>query len=66
MLITIIILAWLLINSWIVITILGIEDKWKANEWWGILISSLFSPLVTLGIVQPIVTVLKRKKRKGD
>lgn len=67
MLITIIILAWLLINSWIVITILGIEDKWGANEWWGILISALFSPLVILGIVQPISTIIinRRKKKRG-
>ena len=65
MLIAIIILTWLLINSWIVIAVLGIEDKWKANEWLGVLSSGLFSPLVTLGIVQPITTAFKRKKRKG-
>ena len=67
MVITIIILSWLLINSWIVIAILGCEDKWGSNEWLGILISALFSPLVTLGIAQPISTMItnKRKKQRG-
>jgi hypothetical protein len=64
MLITVIILSWLLINSWIVIAVLGFEDKWSSNEWLGILISALFSPLVTLGIVQPITSAMKKHKRR--
>ena len=66
MVIAIIILSWLLINSWIVIAVLGCEDKWGSNEWLGILISALLSPLVTLGIVQPISTIItnRRKKKK--
>lgn len=65
--VAIIILSWLLINSWIVIAVLGFEDKWDANEWLGILISALFSPLVTLGIAQPISTMVanRRKKQRG-
>ena len=62
--IAIIILSWLLINSWIVIAILGFEDKWGSNEWLGILISALFSPLVTLGIAQPISTMIINKQRR--
>lgn len=64
MIITIITLALLLINSWIVIVVLGCEDKWGSNEWLGILISALFSPLVTLGIVQPISTIIKNRRKK--
>jgi hypothetical protein len=66
MVIAIIILSWLLINSWIVIAVLGFEDKWGVNEWGGILISALFSPLATLGIAQPISTAIgnRRKKKK--
>jgi hypothetical protein len=66
MVIAIIILSWLLINSWIVIAVLGCEDKWGSNEWLGILISALFSPLATLGIAQPISAIItnKRKKKK--
>lgn len=62
--IAIIILSWLLINSWIVIAILGFEDKWGSNEWLGILISALFSPLVTLGIAQPISAMVEKQKKK--
>lgn len=62
--IAIIILSWLLINSWIVIAVLGFEDKWGSNEWLGILISALFSPLVTLGIAQPLSAIIA-KKQKG-
>lgn len=67
MVIAIIILSWLLLNSWVVIAVLGCEDKWGSNEWFGILISALFSPLVTLGIAQPISTIItnRRKKQKG-
>lgn len=64
MIIAIIILSWLLINSWIVIAVLGLEDKWKLNEWGGILISALFSPLATLGIAQPIFTAISNKQKK--
>lgn len=61
--IAIIILSWLLINSWIVIAVLGFEDKWGSNEWLGILISALFSPLVTLGIAQPIANIIVNRQR---
>lgn len=64
MVIAIIILSWLLLNSWVVIAVLGCEDKWGSNEWLGILISALFSPLVTLGIAQPISTILEKQKKK--
>lgn len=64
MIIAIIILSWLLINSWIVIAVLGCEDKWGSNEWLGILISALFSPLVTLGIAQPISAMIEKQKKK--
>ena len=64
MVIAIIILSWLLINSWIVIAVLGCEDKWGSNEWLGILVSALFSPLVTLGIAQPISTMIEKQKKK--
>lgn len=67
MVIAIIILSWLLLNSWAVIAVLGCEDKWGSNEWLGILISALFSPLVTLGIAQPISAIItnRRKKKRG-
>ena len=64
MVIAIIILVWLLINSWVVITVLGLEDKWGFNEWGGILVSALFSPLVTLGIAQPIFTAIENRRKK--
>lgn len=64
MVIAIIILSWLLLNSWAVIAVLGCEDKWGSNEWLGILISALFSPLVTLGIAQPISAMIEKQKKK--
>lgn len=64
MVIAIIILSWLLLNSWVVIAVLGCEDKWGSNEWLGILISALFSPLVTLGIAQPISAMIEKQKKK--
>lgn len=64
MVIAIIILSWLLINSWVVIAVLGCEDKWGSNEWLGILISALFSPLVTLSIARPISAILEKQKKK--
>ena len=64
MVIAIIILSWLLLNSWVVIAVLGCEDKWGSNEWFGILISALFSPLVTLGIAQPISAMIEKQKKK--
>lgn len=64
MVIAIIILSWLLLNSWVVIAVLGCEDKWGSNEWLGILISALLSPLVTLGIAQPISAMIEKQKKK--
>jgi hypothetical protein len=64
MAIAIIILSWLLLNSWVVIAVLGFEDKWGSNEWLGILVSALFSPLVTLGIAQPISAMIEKHKRR--
>lgn len=60
----IIILAWVLINTWISWIMVGIEDGYRADEWIGMFISCVFSPLVLFGIARPIAFQINQAKRK--
>lgn len=64
MIIVIIILAWVLINTWISWIAIGIDEDYRANEWIGILISCIFSPLALFGIAQPIANKIDQAKKK--
>lgn len=64
MVVIIIILAWVLINTWISWIAVGIDEGYHANEWIGILISCVFSPLAVFGIAQPIANKIAKAKKK--
>ena len=63
MLIAIIILAWLLVNTWITLIVVGIDEGYKSDEWAGIIVACLFSPIMVF-IIRPIVLTIKRAKKK--
>lgn len=63
MLIAVIILAWLLVSTWITLATVCIDEGYKCDEWAGIIVACLFSPLMVF-IIRPIVLSIKRAKRK--
>ena len=63
MLIAIIVLAWLLVSTWITLIVVGVDEGYKGDEWAGIIIACLFSPLMVF-IVRPIVLTIKRAKKR--
>jgi peptidoglycan/LPS O-acetylase OafA/YrhL len=63
MLIAIIILAWLLVSTWITLIVVGIDEGYKGNEWAGIIVACLLSPIMVF-IIRPIVLTIKRAKKK--
>ena len=69
MIVAIIILAWLLLNTLATLIIICVDGGTpvKADEWLGIVLSCVLSPLTILFIIQPIttwITKFKRNKRK--
>lgn len=64
MLVAIIVLAWLLVSTWITLAVICIDEGYKGDEWAGIIIACLFSPLMVF-IVRPIVLAIKRAKKRG-
>ena len=62
MLVAIIVLAWLLVCSWITIAILGCDEGYRGSEWAGIIVACLFSP-ISVFIIRPIVLTIKRAKK---
>lgn len=65
MLVAVIVLAWLLVSTWITLAVICIDEGYKGDEWAGIIVACLFSPL-TVFIVRPIVLAVKRAKKKKD
>lgn len=65
MIITIIVLAWLLICTWATIIFVGVDEKWCADEWLGLAIACITSPICLL-IIRPIVLTIKRIKKKKN
>ena len=63
MLVAVIILAWLLVSTWITLIVVGKDERWQVDEWAGIIVACLFSP-VCVFIIRPIVLAIKRKKAK--
>ena len=61
MTIAIIVLAWLLICTWTTVIFVGIDEKWCADEWLGLAIACITSP-ICLFIIRPIVRIIKRKR----
>lgn len=57
--ITVIILAWLLVSTWITLVVIGIDEGYKSDEWAGIIVACLFSPIMTF-IIRPIVLTIKK------
>jgi peptidoglycan/LPS O-acetylase OafA/YrhL len=63
MVIAIIILAWLLVSTWITLAVVCIDEGYKGDEWAGIIVACLLSPIMVF-IIRPIVLAIKRRKRK--
>ena len=63
MLIAIIVLAWLLVSTWITFAIICVDEGYKVEEWAGVVVACLFSPLMVF-IIRPIVLAIKRKKKR--
>jgi hypothetical protein len=63
MLVAIIVLAWLLISTWITLAVICIDEGYRGDEWAGIVIACLFSPLMVF-IIRPIVLSIKKAKRR--
>lgn len=63
MLVAIIILAWLLVSTWITLIVIGIDEKYRGGEWAGIVIACLFSP-ISVFIIRPIILSIKKAKRR--
>jgi hypothetical protein len=62
MLIAVIILAWLLVSTWITLIVIGVDEGYKGDEWAGVIVACLFSP-ISVFIIRPIVLTIKRIKK---
>ena len=60
MIILVCILAWLLLCAWVGIILIGVEEKYNAEEWIGAIFVCLFSPLICLLIIKPIVKFFRK------
>ena len=65
MLIAVIVLAWLLVSTWITLIVIGIDEGYRGDEWAGIIVACLFSP-ISVFIIRPIVLSIKRTKKKKN
>ena len=54
-------LILLLVSSWITLTIICIDEGYRGDEWIGVVLACLFSPLIVF-IIRPIVLAIKRAK----
>lgn len=63
MLVAIIVLAWLLVSTWITLAVICIDEGHRGSEWVGIVLACLFSPISVL-IIRPIVLAIKKAKRR--
>ena len=62
MLVAVIILAWLLVNTWITFAVVCVDEGYKGEEWAGIIVACLFSPIMVF-IIRPIVLSIKKLKK---
>jgi hypothetical protein len=62
MLIAIIILAWLLVGTWITLGVVCHDNGYRGGEWVDIILACLFSP-ISVVIIRPIVLTIKRIKK---
>ena len=65
MLIAVIILAWLLIGTWITLGVVCYDEGYRGGELAGIVVACLFSP-ISVFIIRPIVLTIKRIKKKKN
>ena len=65
MLITVIVLAWLLVSTWITLIVIGIDEGYRGDEWAGVIVACLFSP-ISVFIIRPIALSIKRTKKKKN
>ena len=65
MLIAVCVLAWLLISTWITLIVIGIDEGYRGDEWAGVIVACLFSP-ISVFIIRPIVLSIKRTKKKKN
>ena len=63
MLIAIVVLAWLLVSTWITLITICVDEGYKGDEWAGIIVACLFSPLMVF-IIRPIVLAIKKIKKR--
>ena len=61
--IAIIILTWLLISTWITMITICIDEGYHGDEWAGIIVACLFSPIMVF-LIRPIVLTVKRIRKK--
>ena len=60
MIVLVCILAWLLLCAWVGIILIGVEERYNAEEWIGAIFVCLFSPLICLFIIRPIVKFFRK------
>lgn len=65
MLIAIIVLVWLLVSTWTTLAVICIDEGYRGEEWMGIVVACLFSP-ISVFIIRPIVLSIKKVKRRKD
>jgi hypothetical protein len=63
--IAIIILIWLLISTWITMITICIDEGYHKDEWAGIIVACLFSPIMVF-LIRPIVLTIKRARKKKE
>jgi hypothetical protein len=62
MIIAVVVLAWLLVSTWVTLIVVGVDEGYKGDEWAGIIVACLFSPIMVF-IIRPIVLTIKRAKK---
>ena len=65
MIIAVCVLAWLLVSTWITFAVVCVDEGYKDDEWAGIIVACLFSPIMVF-IIRPIVLTIKRAKKKKN
>ena len=63
MIIAVVVLAWLLVSTWITLIVIGIDEGYRGDEWAGVIVACLFSP-ISVFIIRPIVLSIKKAKRR--
>lgn len=64
MIITVCVLGWLLVSTWITLGVICFDERYHADEVAGIVVACLFSTIMVF-IIRPIVLTIKRIKKRG-